>query len=75
MRVCVTIDLPRDDRQSKEGSRHSSNHIRVLQRTAVKTKGLALFDSMVPNSIEENKACDGKMIITGSADKKISIDI
>ena len=73
--MCVTIDLPRDDRQIKEGIGHSSNHIRILQRTAVKTKGLALFDSMVPDSIEEDKAGDGKVIISGSADNKVSIDI
>ena len=73
--MCVTIDLPRDDRQIEEGIRHSSNHIRILQRTTVKTKGLALFDSMVPDSIEEDKAGDGKVIISGSADNKVSIDI
>ena len=71
----MTIDLPGYDRQCKKGSRHSSNHIRMLQRTTVETKGLALFDSMVPNSIEENKTGDGKMIITGSANDKVIIDI
>ena len=71
----MTIDLPGNDRQCKEGRRHSRNNIQIIQRTTVETKGLALFDSMVPNSFKDNKEGDGKMIITGSADNKGSINI